>query len=193
MSTGHKNFLRNAVYFLYVYNRKAEAAKWYKYMIDLYPKSIPVPDLTLDEYCVSRVQEDAGETDHNQTKAVIAGLLMQAFQFAAVGEDDQFVGYKALAIQLRNRFQREIGKSTNRVGLPPFEELEKQALDDLFRPASPYLPPSVLEQLRIALELPQDYGKDLEPYALPSPIQRPMEGPAEERVQDPVPSPSIGL
>ena len=190
MSTGHKNFLRNAVYFLYVYNRKAEAAKWYKYMIDLYPKSIPVPDLTLDEYCVSRVQEDAGETDHNQTKAVIAGLLMQAFQFAAVGEDDQFVGYKALAIQLRNRFQREIGKSTKRVGLPPFEELEKQALDDLFRPASPYLPPSVLEQLRIALELPQDYGKDLEPYALPSPIQGPMEGPAEERVQDPVPSPS---
>ena len=82
----HKNFLRNAVYFLYVYNRKAEAAKWYKYMIDLYPKSIPVPDLTLDEYCVSRVQEDAGETDHNQTKAVIAGLLMQAFQFAAVGK-----------------------------------------------------------------------------------------------------------
>ena len=62
---------------------------------------------------------------------------MQAFQFASVGEDDQFVGYKSLAIQLRNRFQREIGKSTNRVGLPPFEELEKQALDDLFRPASP--------------------------------------------------------
>ena len=35
MSTGHKNFLRNAVYFLYVYNRKAEAAKWYKHMICL--------------------------------------------------------------------------------------------------------------------------------------------------------------
>ena len=99
------------------------------------------------------------------------------------------MGHKALAIQLRNRFQREIGKSTNRVGLPPFEELEKQALDDLFRP----LPvPSSLQfwnNFVLPLSYPQDYGKDLEPYALPSPIQGPMEGPAEERVQDPVPSP----
>ena len=112
---------------------------------------------------------------------------MQAFQFASVGEDDQFVGYKSLAIQLRNRFQREIGKSTNRVGLPPFEELEKQALDDLFRPASPYLPPSVLEQLRIALELPQDYGKDLEPYALPPQFKDQWKVPPKSGFKTPYP------
>ena len=102
MSTGHKNFLRSAVYYLYLHNRMDDAAKWYKYMVDLYPQSIPVPGLSLDEYCVSRVQEDAGETDHNQTKAVIGGLLLQAFQNAAIGEDDQFVGHKSLAIQLHN-------------------------------------------------------------------------------------------
>ena len=147
MSTGHKNFLRSAVYFLYVYNRKDDAAKWYKYMVDLYPQSIPVPGLSLDEYCVSRVQEDAGETDHNQTKAVIGGLLLQAFQYAAVGEDDQFVGHKSLAIQLHNRFEKEIGISTKRVGLPPFKELEREVLEDMFRPNSYMLHPVLLEQL----------------------------------------------
>lgn len=189
MSTGHKNFLRNAVYYLYVYNRKEAAAKWYKYMVDLYPTSIPVPGLSLDEYCVSRVQEDAGETDHNQTKAVIVGYLKQAFLLAALGEDDQFVGHKALAIQLRNRFQREIGKSTNRVGLPEFEVLEKQALDDFFRPNSPEISPVLREQLRIVLDLPQDYGEDLEPYILQAPVQGPMENPGEGPVQGPAPEP----
>ena len=181
MSTGHKNFLRSAVYFLYVYNRKAEAAKWYDYMINLYPTSIPVPGLSLDEYCVSRVQEDAGETDHNQTKAVIGGLLRQAFLYAAIGEDDQFVGHKTLAIQLRNRFQKEIGISTNRVGLPPFEDLERQVLEDLFRPNSPY-DPVLLEQLRLVLKLPDDYGKNLEPYPDP---QQPVQGSEPE----PAPAP----
>ncbi|MEC9080411.1 MAG: hypothetical protein VYE44_01450, partial [Verrucomicrobiota bacterium] len=177
MSTGHKNFLRSAVYFLYVYNRKAEAAKWYKYMVDLYPQSIPVPGLSLEEYCVSRVQEDAGETDHNQTKAVISGLLLQAFQFASVGEDDQFVGHKSLAIQLRNRFQKEIGISTNRVGLPPLEELERLVLEDLFRPNSPLMHPVLLEQLRVVLKLSEEYGKDLEPFPDP---QATVQGPAPE-------------
>jgi hypothetical protein len=180
MSTGHKNFLRSAVYFLYVYNRKDEAAKWYKYMVDLYPQSIPVPGLSLDEYCVSRVQEDAGETDHNQTKAVIGGLLLQAFQYAAVGEDDQFVGHKSLAIQLHNRFEKQIGISTNRVGLPPFEELERQVLEDLFRPNS-RINPVLLEQLRLVLKLPEEYGKNLEPFPDP---QQPVQGPAPEPVPE---------
>ena len=181
MSTGHKNFLRQAVYFLYVYNRKDDAAKWYKYMVDLYPQSIPVPGLSLDEYCVSRVQEDAGETDHNQTKNVIGGLLLQAFQYAAVGQDDQFVGHKSLAIQLHNRFEKEIGISTNRVGLPPFKELERQVLEDLFRGNSPYMHPVLLEQLRLVLKLPEEYGKDLEPFPDP---QQPVQGPAPEPVPE---------
>jgi hypothetical protein len=181
MSTGHKNFLRSAVYFLYVYNRKDDAAKWYKYMVDLYPQSIPVPGLSLDEYCVSRVQEDAGETDHNQTKAVIGGLLLQAFQNAAIGEDDQFLGHKALAIQLHNRFEKEIGISTKRVGLPPFEMLERQVLEDLFRPNSPYMHPVLIEQLRLVLKLPEEYGKNLEPFPDP---QQPVQGPAPEPVPE---------
>ena len=181
MSTGHKNFLRSAVYFLYVYNRKDDAAKWYKYMVDLYPQSIPVPGLSLDEYCVSRVQEDAGETDHNQTKAVIGGLLLQAFQNAAIGEDDQFVGHKSLAIQLHNRFEKEIGISTKRVGLPPFEMLERQVLEDLFRPNSPYMHPVLIEQLRLVLKLPEEYGKNLEPFPDP---QQPVQGPAPEPVPE---------
>ena len=192
ISTGHKNFLRNAVYFLYVHNRSKEAAKWFKYMVDLYPQSIPVPGMGLDEYCVSRVQEDAGETDHNQTKAVIDGMLKQAFSFAAIGDDERFVGHKSLAIQFHNRFQKAIGTSTTRVGLPPFKELEKQVLDDFFRPEAP-VNPVLLEQLRGVLELPADYGKDLTPFEPPAPIQGPAEGPPQGPGPQPQPQPQPAL
>ena len=33
----HRNFLRDAVYFLYEYNRLADAAHWYKYLATKYP------------------------------------------------------------------------------------------------------------------------------------------------------------
>ena len=99
-----------------------------------------------------------------------------------VGEDDQFVGYKSLAIQLRNRFQKEIGISTNRVGLPPFEEMERLVLEDLFRPNSPLMHPVLLEQLRLVLKLSEEYGKDLEPFPDP---QQPVQGPEPESVSAP--------
>jgi len=33
----HRNFLRDAVYFLYMYNRPADAAEWYRYLATQYP------------------------------------------------------------------------------------------------------------------------------------------------------------
>ena len=82
---------------------------------------------------------------------------------------------------MHNRFEKEIGISTNRVGLPPFEVLERQVLEDLFRPNSPFMHPVLLEQLRLVLKLPEEYGKDLEPFPDP---QQPLLGPAPEPVPE---------
>ena len=38
IATAHRNFLRDAVYFLYENNRVAEAAKWYKILGEKYPE-----------------------------------------------------------------------------------------------------------------------------------------------------------
>ncbi len=55
-----RNFLRDAVYFLYEYDRLAEAAKWYKYLSTKFPNkmlidgdtnSLPA-NLTLDQYVI---------------------------------------------------------------------------------------------------------------------------------------------
>src|SRR5437016_5667141 len=38
---GHKNFLKDAIYFLYANNREKDAAYWFKYMRQKYPDALP--------------------------------------------------------------------------------------------------------------------------------------------------------
>ena len=54
-------------------------------------------------------------------------------------------------------------------------------LEDLFRPNSPYMHPVLIEQLRLVLKLPEEYGKNLEPF--PDPRQ-PVQGPTPESVPE---------
>ena len=37
IKTAHRNFLRDAVFFLYTYNHQADAIRWYKYIAEKYP------------------------------------------------------------------------------------------------------------------------------------------------------------
>ena len=78
----HRNFLRDAVYFLYENNRMAEAAKWFKYLGEKYPDepiiekrpdSLP-KNLTLDEYAVAVVQIDIGETSQERVTSAVHGI-----------------------------------------------------------------------------------------------------------------------
>ncbi len=80
----HRNFLRDAVYFLYEADRIGEAQKWFKYLGEKYPDkpiienqpdSLP-KNLTLDEYAVAVVQIDIGETSQERVTAAVQGLLI---------------------------------------------------------------------------------------------------------------------
>jgi len=41
IKTGHRNFLKTAVYFLYTHNRLADSAKWFRYLKEKYPGAVP--------------------------------------------------------------------------------------------------------------------------------------------------------
>ena len=101
-----RNFLRDAVYFLYENNRMAEAAKWFDYLgreisqQDPSSTVIPIPfprNLTLDEYAVARVQEDVGDTSQERTTAAFRDCWPGPIIELAIGQDDRYAGYKLLA------------------------------------------------------------------------------------------------
>lgn len=149
----HRNFLKDAVYFLYVHARVSEAQQWLAYLKQKYPDMAPKG--SLEEYALSRVEEDAGETDMNKTISNINGLITQSLYYLAVDEDDLASGYMLMARNFWNRYMGKIsdGPSAERVGLPPIESMRDQVLEDVLDPEQGFTP-ELSALLRTKLGLP---------------------------------------
>ena len=162
----HRNFLKDAVYFLYENNRIAEAAKWYKMLGDKYPDNNILDDpnsfprnFTLDEYAVARVQSELGDTSQERITGVIEGLLVNSYLQLAIGQDDRSIGFKLLARKVYDSYMKKIGamkSNLERVGLPPFKELNQTVLNQLLNTQQPVLPYAARAVLRTQLGLPAE-------------------------------------
>jgi len=152
---GYKNFLRDAIYFLYVNNRQDEARKWFKYigerypdrtMLDKDPNSFP-KNLTLEDYVIGRVSEDVGETSLVRITSVVEGMLYQAYLDLAIGQNDRSAGYQLLAQQVYDRYQDKMGNDQKRVTLPPMNDLKKDVLRTLLDPENglPFAARAIIE------------------------------------------------
>ncbi len=137
----HRNFIRDAVYFLYVNNRMAEAARWFKYLGDKFPDTAIVenqPDslpknLTLDEYAVAVVQIDIGETSQERVTSAVQGLLTQSYFSLATGQDDRYENLKRLTVKVYERYTKKTAgfRGDKRIPLPPFDTLNNTVLRQL--------------------------------------------------------------
>ena len=138
----HRNFLRDAVYFLYENNRLADAGKWFKYLgekypdkpiIDTQPDSLP-KNLTLDEYAVAVVQIDIGETSQERVTSAVQGLLSRAYYDLVAGKEDRYENLKRLAVKVYERYAQKTSRSSARVALPPFDVLNNTVIRQLVDP-----------------------------------------------------------
>jgi hypothetical protein len=137
---GHRNFLRNAVYYLYARNRLAEAAEWFKYLGTKYPdkplidgdtNSLP-RNLTLDQYASRRVLEDIKDTNNRDIiKSRLEDLLGQAYYSLILGQNDRAAGYELMAEKVRGEFVTKTLLSTNRIPMTPIPELKQEVVNQL--------------------------------------------------------------
>jgi hypothetical protein len=162
IATAHRNFLCDAVYFLYENNRVAEAAKWYKILGEKYPnKTILDGDtnsyprnLTLDEVAVARVQEEVGDTSQERITGVIEGYIARSYYELAIGQDDRSAGFKLLARKFYENYRRKTSKSAgnlDRVRLPPFDVLDRTVLNGVLDTQKPLLPYAARAVIRTQL------------------------------------------
>lgn len=137
----HRNFLRNAVYFLYENNRMAEAARWYKYLADKYPDkpiiegqldSLP-KNLTLDEFAIAVTQIDIGETSPERVTSALQGLLTHAYMDLANGQDDRSTGYLLLAQRIYDNYVKKT-ENDFRTRLATMNDLKREVLNQLLDP-----------------------------------------------------------
>jgi hypothetical protein len=162
----HRNFLKDAVYFLWENNRVADAAKWYKMLGEKYPdKTILDNDpnsfprnLTLDEYAFARVQSEIGDTSPERTAGVVEGLFAQSYYALAIGEDERAAGFQLKARSVYDHYYSKVkgNGNENRVPLPPFDLLKKTVLNDLLDTQKPVLPYAARAAIRSQLRMPAE-------------------------------------
>jgi len=159
----HRNFVRDAVYFLYENNRMTEANQWYNYLVEKYPdKPIidNVPDsfpknMTLDQYVVAVVQIDIGETSQERVTSAVQGLLTHAYLDLAIGQDDRAAGFLLLAEKVHANYQAKMGRDQPRASLPPLNDLRRVVLNLLLDPQRG-LPFAARAALRTQLGMPAE-------------------------------------
>ncbi|MGO8765089.1 MAG: hypothetical protein ACLQSR_08155 [Limisphaerales bacterium] len=161
--TAHRNFLRKAVIYLYMDNRIAEAAKWYKYLGDHYPdkgildnkpESLP-KTLTLDDYVIRTLTEDVKGTSLDDTMSAIQGLLLKSYINLALGQDDRFTSFQLLAQKIHNHYQKAMGIAQPRVALPPMKDIQRLVLGQLLDPQGG-LPYAARAVIRTQLKMPPE-------------------------------------
>jgi hypothetical protein len=140
----HRNFLRDAIYFLYEADRTAEAQQWFNYLAARYPDKPIIenqPDslprnLTLDQYAVAVVQIDIGETSQERVTAAIQGLLTRAYFNLAAGDEDRSENLMRLAAAVHKRYTTATGGANGAVRIPlmPFDEMQKTVVRQLLDP-----------------------------------------------------------
>ena len=141
----HRNFLRQAIYSLYVYNRAKDAAYWFKYLGDKYPdKTIIDGDMnsfprnvTLDKYVVATIQEDINDTSPDRMNTVLEGLLQTSYMSLVVDQDDRAEGLRLLARQAWQSYQSKIPAERMRaIGLRPFKNIDTDVQSRLLNPTN---------------------------------------------------------
>ena len=168
----HRNFLRDAVYFLYANNRLREAAAWYKYLGQQYPDK-PVIDgkmdslparVPLDEYCVGRIMEDVKETDKARITAIVEGLFQNYYTSLILeDQDERALGYRLLAEKVYAAYMSKIPKERiEAIGLDPIDDMRRRVLDRLLDPDQG-LPPVARAALRSKLGMPAETPRAAKP------------------------------
>jgi len=145
----HRNFLKDAVYFLYVHNRLADASHWFQYLGQKYPTATLLDyktnsfakNLTLDEYAVSRVQEDVSETmSRDRVKAIIEGLLTDALTALAIGDNERAAGYKLLAQKVRETYSEKTKLREAALGISPVDDIQREVVNRMLDPETGVIP-----------------------------------------------------
>jgi hypothetical protein len=96
---------------------------------------------------------------------------MNSFSNLAMDEDDRAAGFKLMARKIYDRYQAKTTQSKDRVGLAPFESIEKEALNRILDTEAG-VPPQARAIIRTKLGMPAEPPKAAAP-ATPDPEPSP--------------------
>lgn len=157
---GHQNFLKSAVSTLYLYNKEAESAKYWKELKQTYPETVQDWN-TFEEYSIYRTTDLIMNEGRDKILATIEGLLVRSFTLLAIGEHDQAAGNERMALKVYQIHQAKVDVDTKpdiraRLELGPYADIKRRVLKDVLNPNRGLMSVALAAQLRTELGLPAD-------------------------------------
>lgn len=171
LKQGHQNFLKSAVSTLYLYNREAEAAKYWSELKRVYPETV-VDWNSYEEYSIWRTTELLANEGKDKFLAVIEGLIVRSYSLLAVGEYDRAAGYDRMAKKAWQIHQAKVDVDTKenikaRIELEPFPNIKQRVLNDILNPEKKLMSTELALQLRTELGLPMPVVAGQKPGTTP--------------------------
>ncbi len=162
IATGHRNFLKDAIYFLWANNRPAEARKWFEKFKQLYglgPQSGIAEGTTMEDFAISKVTEDINETSRDRVTAMLYGFIGQSYLNLAMDEEDQAIGLERMAARIHQNYRTRTTHpaSVVRVEIPDLDVIKQNVLRDMLMPST-NANPEFQAVLRTKLKLPPGFA-----------------------------------
>ena len=125
--TGYNNFLIDAVVAMYVYNRKKEAAEFYRKLKKRNPGAYTKP---LNTFVTPEVGEDLSSMNEDQARSVLEGFLVRSFQQVLYENVEQAQFWFVRAVNVYTMFKDKTKNRKGRQGwTSEFSVMSKRALD----------------------------------------------------------------
>ncbi len=125
--TAHANFLQEAISTLYLFHRNQEAAARLAELSERYPATVATNNLEL--FVTANLTANADALAPAEATAQIEGMAYQSAFWLIAGDGERAAGLDQLARRIWQRYmdKRNDPQYRERTGLPPYEELRRQA------------------------------------------------------------------
>jgi hypothetical protein len=138
VESGFRSFLREAVYELYITNRRQEAEKWFQLFKGRFPDFLEGA-ASMEQFALQRLRVVLSDQNGERIRLVIMGLLQTGLSEEAMDRDEDAENYFAIAENLHGNYVGRFGRNA-RVPLPEFTEMVRDALCQLLNPQTGLLP-----------------------------------------------------
>lgn len=146
ISSSHAAFLQEAVMILYGYNKLEEAEKYFRILKEKYPADAQQD--SVEGFVIAQMGKDIEGGNRYRVREVIYTILNQALWNLSLGDDNRAAGLERLAKLVWDTYQEKFG-TNQRLSLPPFDKIRKDAVEHSLKVFPPALSKNLRQRLGI--------------------------------------------
>lgn len=129
IKTAHANFLKDAISTLYLFHRNQDATAQLAELVKRYPATVKTNNLDL--FVADNLATNAIALAPHEATTQIEGLAYQSAFWLIAGDTERAAGLDQLAQRIWQRYMDQFTtpEARERVGLPPYAEIRRQAFE----------------------------------------------------------------